>query len=69
MNDTFTLSFTQLKVAKENGLICEHFGPVNGTLDQYEVKPTNLQNMVSTFLKMGKNQNSNEKKERRHVAY
>lgn len=54
MNDTFTLSKTQLQAAKENGLICEHFGPVEGTQDIYHVRPTNLQNLVASILKMGK---------------
>jgi hypothetical protein len=54
MKDTFTLSATQLKSAMANGLICEVFGPVTGTKDLYQVKPSNLQNMALAIYRMGK---------------
>lgn len=54
MHDTFTLSLTQLQSARENGLICDHYGPIEGTQDIYEIKPFSLQNMVAAFIKMGK---------------
>jgi hypothetical protein len=54
MQDTFTLSATQLKQAMDNGLICEVFGPVAGTKDLYQVKPLSLHNMALAIYRMGK---------------
>ena len=54
MKDTFTLSATQLKQAMASGLVCEFFGPVTGTKDLYQVKPSSLHNMALAMYRMGK---------------
>lgn len=54
MTDTLTLSKTQLLAAVENGLICEHYGPVTGTQDIYQVAPISLHNLVMAFIGVGK---------------
>lgn len=54
MTDTLTLSKTQLQAAVENGLICEHYGPVAGTQDIYQVVPTSMHNLAMAMIGVGK---------------